>query len=779
MSISLLTSVVAGVMLTAPQAARAEVFYPSASWDVAEIGVNLIANVDSDLLARPQARLTLAWDSASPGQGTLCVAYSIDGGAAVKTLAMSSVAETRTSDSIVQVGTTTGRTLTTVHTWTELVSEYELDPSVSHTLTVLVLDEQCPGDVPAGGGNEPFSIAELVIPAAEPDAQQVALDLATSLTEDPGNSTLGPDQTIGDAPTGDNWIHPGESADFGKVQTRLFDRLWDGPLVLADGTEVSGTCEVFFVNLDDVVASPDPANSARGYDLIYSGVTFGAAVTRESGSADKSHSDPRVLSSTTSFSWSTLIADGYRGWTFDPTKINSITRMIFPGSCWDGAYVASGSSTNSTAPVNPAVNYASSLRHLSRFDSVLHFYRWDYWAHPVSGRSNDDFYATRATALASETLYLGPADLGVEFSETEIGVGGSVDLDATWFDGSSCIGVYVDDELVSRAAAGTVGTPGGFTASTFTWAELMAAYSLDTSTQHTVTYAIFAGPCSDLAADEPLANASDSTTVTLKPVVPSAAFVAPTVQRGDTVDLDLEWANPQQCVAIFLDGEFLESFASGGTSKTYGSSSTAFSWDAMMAEHNLDWSVAHDVIVRLYDRTDAGCSSGETVFSFDELTDPSTHETTLRLQPVLPDLETSAPKVGPGESADITVDRDTHGDLAAAQYIDGVFVGCVPVSDLPAAFGWDDLDVSYDRDAEHTVTFAIYPIAAGVSCDEDSIAGLTALVSVDVVLTPTVAGPGGLAATGADHLVVSVVAAAWFVALGAALLLIRRRRTAA
>ncbi len=750
--------------------------YPSASWDVATIGVDLVANVDSDLLARPQARLTLAWDSASPGQSDLCVSYAIDGGAASKTLAISSIAETRTSDSRVQVVSTTGRTLTTVHTWTELVDEYALDTTVPHTLTVTVLDEQCPGDVPAGGGNEPFSVAALVIPAASSDAQQVNLDLSTSLTEDAGNAAIGPDQVVGDNPTVDNWIYPGESAVFGSVQTKVYDSLWDGPLVLDDGTEVSGTCEVFFVNLDDGVASPDAANSAQGYDLAYSGVTFGAPIARNSGSADKAHSDPRVVTGSTSFTWSSLIADGYRGWEFDPTKINSITRMVFAGSCWDGAYVVSGNSTDSSVPVNPAVNYASALRYVSSFGAVTHSYRWDYWAHPVAGRSNDSFYVSRASALSSETLYLGPADLGVGLSDSDIGPGESVDLDATWFDGSSCLAVYVDGDFVTSAAAGTDGTAGSIDAQSSTWAELITEYSLDPSVEHTITYAIFAGACADV--DESVDSPTDSASVTLRPLAPSVGFVEPSTSRGGEVELELEWADPAQCAAVFLDGEFLESFAMGGESTTFGNDTRSFSWDAFMAEYDLDWAVEHNIAVRLYDRTDAGCFTGSTVFSFDESVDPSSDETVLRLQPVVPDLEVSAPDVDPGEVAEISVDREQYGDLVAAQYVDGVFVGCLSVSDIPLTFGWDDLDSSHSRDAEHTVTFAIYPIAVGVSCDEQTVEGLTALASVDVVLNLPESPAGVLAATGASVTVAALGTAAGLVALGAVLLAARRRRSA-
>lgn len=275
----------------------------------------------------------------------------------------------------------------------------------------------------------------------------------------------------------------------------------------------------------------------------------------------------------------------------------------------------------------------------------------------------------------------------------------------------------------------------------------------------------------------------DTVTTTLEALEPSMDQSSPDVGPGESATIDVVWADPIQCFALFVDDEFVY-MSNVAESDTFGSASIDLTWNEWVdyiedaTGETLDLSVENTISMRIYDDYQANpdnCLSGATptvgLLSVDGID--------LALLPLDPELLASKDAVGPTEDSDLSVDRETYGNLVAAQFIDNTFVGCMLVSDIPDTVNWDSLDDSYSRDTEHAVTYAIYPIFGDNGFDLGDLcgiglasSGLDPLTMATVILTTA-----DLASTGTE-----LGALGWFGALAMALgvrMVIRRRKVTA
>lgn len=886
-AVATLTAVFSAGLISLPAHA-----VPAVQWDTATLDWQLIDNPDSaavDVYTRPKATITYSWSSTADA-GTDCVMWHVDNNATPAfTTTLSNNLETKTSWN---VGLATG-TYTTdiVYDWTEITEMLALDPSTTHDIKVQVHTETCANSDPMGETVTGSATIQLTsAPSATPQGWDWSASLG--LTEDAANTT--PQPTIGGTANVDDWIYPGEDATFTHTWVSASGLVWDGP-VDYEGAPITSmnVCVIDVVNQDDTYVDPETANAARGYDYINIGLTA-TSVTNENGSGELTYSNPRTQESSTTYAWNSLISSGFNSgaYSFDPTQVNSITRYVFQGGCYEtfNYGTASGSAANTTTPLN-ANNWASAQRYLST-DSpsapTVNFRRWSYYWHPRAAADiGADIWAARTTAISSETLYLGPADTTISTDDNSIARGDTVNLSKDWFDGNGqCVAVFVDGVYETSAAAGPDGPDS--TSTPYTYAELIELYSLDNTVEHTIEWRIFGQTCAaiDEATATPAGTASvtlepdvstvdvtlpsasigdeftlnldwfdgpnqcfalyidgaleyseipsatagpgteswtytwdsmievynldpsvshsfewqifngacgginfatatpmDTVTTTLEALEPSMDQSAPDIGPGESVTIDITWADPYQCGALFIDDEFI-GWSDFGAIGTYGSISESATWAELVASLNevlpepLDLSVAHTYSVRMYDDSqliNENCLGGVTP-SVDLL---GVDAIDLTILPLDPELLASKDAVGPTDDSELNVDRETYGNLVAAQFIDNTFVGCMLVSDIPETVNWDSLDDSYSRDTEHAVTYAIYPIFGDDGFDLGDLcgiglasSGLDPLTSATVILTTA-----DLASTGAE-----LGALGWFGVLAMALgvrMVIRRRKATA
>jgi len=863
---------------------------PTVSWDTPTLGWQLIDNplsVATDVYTRPKATITYQWSSTGDS-GTDCVAWHVDGSSTPAFITtLSNGVETKTSWN---VGLATGTYSTdVVYDWTEITDMLSLDPSTTHTIEAQVHDIGC--DLADFDGETVTGSATIQL-ASAPSANPQGWDWSASLglTEDAANATVQPD--LGGTANDDDWIFPGEDATFQHNWVSASGLVWDGPVsYLGEPISSMNVCVIDVVNQDDIHVDPETANVARGYDYMNIGWTA-TSIARENGSGELTYSNPRAESDSTTYAWNSLISSGFNSgaYSFDPTQVNSITRYIFQGGCYEtfNYGTASGSSSNTSTPVNLANNWASEQRYLST-DSpsapIVNFRKWDYYWHPRAAADiKADVWAARATAISSETLYLGPADTSITTDVSSIGRGDTVNLSKDWFDGNGqCVAVFIDGEYEASAAAGPDGPDSVSTA--YTYQELITLYSLDNTVEHTIEWRIFGQTCAAIdestatpagsasvtlepdvstitlttdsvgsgdsfmldidyfdgdnqcvalyidGAQESSANAGldgasistesltwdfliseydldpsvshtfewrifngacntinfasatpmDSAEITLEPLVPGIEVSSPDVGPGESATIDATWADPTQCVALFIDDEFVMWNPMSETD-TFGSSSTPNTWQGWVdfivdvtGGFEIDLSVEHTISMRLYDDAQADpedcLNSGTPTVGL-----PSVDGIDLTVLPLDPNLDASKDSVGPNDESELNIDRETYGNLVAARFIDNVFVGCVLVSEIPETVDWDSLDNTYSRDTSHTVTYAVYPIVAdGLDmgeCNGPALSGYTPLTFATVTLTPA-----SLASTG-----VEIGALGAFGALAIALgvrMSIRRRRISA
>lgn len=858
---------------------------PAVQWDTATLDWQLIDNPDTvavDVYTRPKATITYAWSSTTD-DGTDCVAWHVDSNAVPAfTTTLSNNLETKTSANVdLATGTYTTEI---VYDWSEITDMLSLDPSTTHDIEVQVHNVACASADFDGESVTGFATLQVTsAPSATPQGWDWAATLA--LTEDAANSEEQPD--LGGTPNDDDWIYPGEDATFDHTWVSSSGPVWDGPVSYL-GAEIASTnvCVIDVVNQDDVHVDPETANTARGFDYMNIGYVE-TSVEHYNGDGELTLSDPGVRSSSTTYAWNSLISSGFNSgaYSFDPTQVNSITRYIFQGGCYDifDYGTASGSAANTTTPVNTANNWASDRRYIGNGGDPTIDREWDYYWHPRAASDiTGDIWAARATAISTETLYLGPAETTIATDDSSIARGDTVNLSKDFFDGNGqCVAVFIDGVFETSAAAGADGP--GSASTPYTYEELITLYSLDNTVEHTIEWRIFGQTCAaidestatpagtasvtlepdvstvdvtlssaaigdeiivDLAwfdgpnqcfalyidgvleyAVRPSASAGpgaesyaytwdslvdvydltpgeehtfewqvfngacadidvstatpmDTASVTLEPLVPSLEQSSPDVGPGESTTIDVVWADPIQCFALFVDDEFVY-MGNVAESDTFGSESIDLTWNEWVdyiedaTGETLDLSVEHTISMRIYDDYQANpdnCLSGATptvgLFSVDAID--------LTLLPLDPDLFTNQDSIGPNEEAELNVDRETYGNLVAAQFINNTFVGCMLVSDIPDSVTWDSLDDSYSRDSEHEVTYAIYPIFGdefdlGDLCGIGlASSGLEPLTSVTVTLTPA-----DLASTG-----VEVGALGLFGALAMALgvrMMIRRR----
>jgi hypothetical protein len=204
---------------------------------------------------------------------------------------------------------------------------------------------------------------------------------------------------------------------------------------------------------------------------------------------------------------------------------------------------------------------------------------------------------------------------------------------------------------------------------------------------------------------------------------------------------------------LFIDDEFIM-WTPMAESDTYGSSSLTFTWQGwvdyieLVTGDVVDLSVEHTISMRLYDDAQADpddcLSSGTPTLDL-----PSVDGIDLTVLPLEPNLDASKDSVAPNDESELNIDRETYGNLVAAQFIDGVFVGCMLVSEIPETVNWDSLDDTYSRDTSHTVTYSVYPIVGDdldmSECNGPGLSGFTPLTSATVTLTPA-----ALASTGVE-----------------------------
>lgn len=859
---------------------------PAVQWDTATLDWQLIDNPDTvavDVYTRPKATITYSWSSTTDA-ATDCVAWHVDSNAVPAfTTTLSNYLETKSSANVNLASGTYSTEI--VYDWTEITEMLSLNPSTAHDIEVQVHNVDCASADFVGEsvtGSAPLQLNSA--PSDTPQGWDWAATLA--LTEDAANAEEQPD--LGGTPNDDDWIYPGEDATFDHTWVSSSGPVWDGPVSYL-GAEIASTnvCVIDVVNQDDVHVDPETANTARGFDYMNIGYVE-TSVEHYNGDGELTLSDPRARSSSTTYAWNSLISSGFNSgaYSFDPTQVNSITRYIFQGGCYDifDYGTASGSAANTTTPVNTANNWSSDRRYIGNGGDPTIDREWDYYWHPRAAADiMGDIWAARATAISTETLYLGPAETTIATDDSSIARGDTVNLSKDFFDGNGqCVAVFIDGVFETSAAAGADGpgsastpytyeelitlysldntvehtiewrifgqtcaaidestaTPAGtasvtlepdvstvdasvssvslgddsFTVDiawfdglnqclavyidgvldfsdipssnagpdsdiwTYSWEGIIGDFNLDPSVEHTIEWRVFNGACEDI--DITTATPMDTASVTLEPLVPSIDLSAPDVGPGDSVTIDITWADPNQCYAVFLDDEFIR-WSSFGDFDTYGTSSESGSWADLVAfieeisGEDLDLSIEHTYSLRMYDDSQVdsdNCLSGVTPTASMLAVDGID----LTLLPLDPDLFTNQESIGPNEEAELNVDRETYGNLVAAQYINDVFVGCMLVSDIPDSVTWDSLDDSYSRDSEHEVTYAIYPIFGdefdlGDLCGLGlASSGLEPLTSVTVTLTPA-----NLASTG-----VEVGALGLFGALAMALgvrMMIRRR----
>lgn len=887
-SFGALVALFAGGLVAAPAQAAATV-----GWDVPTLDWALTDNtstVYTDLVVREKARLRLTWDQAT--ESANCVAWHIDSsGTASYTHTISSTTETRTSNANLFAGGTL-RESELVYTWSELADKFSLDTTaVMHNIRVDVHNTTCDLADIGAPSESIISSSELWLTVGPADSQDLDMFAELALDENVNNATEQPD--LGGTANADKWIYQGESALFDATYLSGASLPWNGPIMGIDGEIPSANvCFIDVVNIDDAYVDPETGNVSQGYDFMNVG-WISEGVTSNVGDSDYTYYDPKYVNSSTTVGWNSVIANGWSDWDFNPSKNNSITRFMFEGGCYDimNYGTASASSTDPNVPVDPNTNYSSTTRYSNdtESDSIGYYGRWNYYWH---GRTHAeiaaDFWAMRATALDSETVYLGPANASISENNEVLDSGDSVDIDTTWFDGDNqCVALFIDGVYENSWTPGEDGS--GTSSEPYTWLGLIADYSLDPTVTHDVEWRLFNGSCASIdettatpmdaasidlnpgvstleadvesidaggevnvditfydgdnqclafyvdgefqwsmlpGADGPNADVTgttweaiiegynldpaaahtiewrifdgacddidlntatplDSVEVDLNPVVPTIDFDTPEIGPDGNANLDFTWADPYQCLAFFIDGEFasweyLEGDTGNGVST--GSESWPGTWREWIDfaesewEADLDLTVEHLIEYRIYDDF-APCFTEGTP----SISDPFEHGTELNLLPLAPVLEPSVDEVGPGGTSDLDIDRDTYGGLLAAQYIDGVFVGCAVVSEIPTVIDWAYLDDSYSRDDTHDVTFQVFPFFGDEIdmnlCDEAVFANLTPITEGTVYLVPDAVEPEEeLAETGVDANGIAWIAFLTL-ATGAALIARRRRET--
>jgi hypothetical protein len=879
-------SALAGVLATGLVSLPAHAV-PTVSWSTPTLDWQLIDNPDTvatDVYTRPKATITYQWSSTGDS-GTNCVAWHVDGSSEPAfTTTLSNIGETLTSDNVDFAAGAYSTSI--VYDWTEITELLELDPSTTHDIEVQVHDVGCnSADFDGDGVTGSATLQLASAPSATPQGWDWAATLG--LTEDAANAAEQPD--LGGTPNDDDWIYPGEDATFNHTWVSSSGPVWNGPVRYL-GEEISSTdvCFIDVVNQDDVHVDPETANTARGYDYMNIGYVA-TSVAHENGDGELTLSDPKGRSRSDTYAWNSLISSGFNSgaYSFDPTQVNSITRYIFQGNCYEifNYGTASGSSSNTSTPVNEANNWASEQRYLNAGSPTI-YREWDYYWHPRAAADiTGDIWAARATAISTETLYLGPAETTIATDDPSIARGDTVNLSKDFFDGNGqCVAVFIDDVFETSAAAGADGpgsdstpytyedlidlygldntvehtiewrifgqtcasidestaTPAG-TASvtlepdvstvgadvasaaigdeinvdldwfdgtnqcfalyiddvleytetpsesggpgtdsyTYTWDSLIEVYNLDPSVSHTFEWRIYNGACEDI--NVATATPMDTASVTLDALAPSIDVSSPDVGPGESATINTTWANPEQCVALFIDDEFILWSHIDAESDTFGSSSTPNTWQgwvefiAFSTGDVVDLSVEHTISLRLYDDAQAdpdNCLNSATP-TIDLL---SVDGIDLTVLPLEPNLDASKDSVGPNDESELNIDRETYGNLVAARFINNVFVGCMLVSEIPDTVDWDSLDNTYSRDASHTVTYAVYPIVGdGLDmdeCDGPALSGFTPLTFATVTLMPA-----ALASTGVEIGALGALGAL-AIALGVRMT-IRRRRISA
>lgn len=882
-------SALAGVLATGLVSVPAHAV-PAVSWSTPTLDWQLIDNPDTvatDVYTRPKAEITYQWSSAADAF-TDCVAWHVDGSpTAAFTTTLSNSAETRTSSN---VGFVSG-TYTTIiaYDWTEITDMLSLDHSATHDIEVQVHDVDCATAVIDGETVTHSATIQLTsAPSATPQGWDWAATLA--LTEDAANATEQP--VLSGTPNDDDWIYPGEDATFNHTWVSSSGPVWDGPVSYL-GAEIASTnvCVIDVVNQDDVHVDPEAANTARGYDYMNIGYVA-TSVAHENAGGELTLSDPKAQSTSNTYAWNSLISSGFNSgaYLFDPTQVNSITRYIFQGGCYEifNYGTSSGSAANTTTQVNPLYNWSSDRRYLNNAGDPTIDREWDYYWHPRAAADiGADIWAARATAIATETLYLGPAETTIATDDSSIARGDTVNLSKDFFDGNGqCVAVFIDDVFETSAAAGADG-PGSFstpytyedlidlydldntvehtiewrifgqtcasidestatpagsasvtlepdvstvgadvasaaigdeitvdldwfdgtnqcfalyidgvleytetpsesadpgTASyTYTWDSLIEVYVLDPSVSHTFEWRIYNGACEGI--DVSTATPMDTASVTLDALAPSIDVSSPDVAPGESATIDATWADPTQCVALFIDDEFIMWNMMSETD-TFGSSSTTNTWRGWVdyiesvTGDAVDLSVDHTITMRLYDDAQADPDNclESAIPTIDLLSVDRIDLTVLGLNP---NLDASKDSVGPNDESDLDIDRARYGNLVAAQFINDVFVGCMLVSEIPETVDWDSLDNTYSRGASHTVTYDIYPIFGDDGFDLGDACGLgLASSGLEPLTTATVTlTPAALASTGVEIGALGALGAL-ALALGVRMT-IRRRRISA
>ena len=882
-AVSALAAVLSSGLVSVPAHA-----VPTVSWSTPTLDWQLIDNPDTvatDVYTRPKATITYQYLTA---EGAQCAAWHVDGSAtAAFTTTLSNNAETRTSANVSFASGTYSTSI--VYDWTEITDMLALDPSTTHGIEVKVHDVDCA--TAAQGIGSVMGSATLQLTSA-PSATPQGWDWAATLglAEDAANATEQPD--LGGTPNDDDWIYPGEDATFDHTWVSSSGPVWDGPVRYL-GEEISSTdvCFIDVVNQDDVHVDPETANTARGYDYMNIG-SVETSVQHYNGDGELTLSDPRGRSRSDTYAWNSLISSGfnYGAYSFDPTQVNSITRYIFQGNCYEifNYGTASGSAANTTTPTNPLNNWASDRRYIGYGGDPTIDREWDYYWHPRAAADiMGDIWAARGDALFSETLYLGPAETTIATDDSSIARGDTVNLSKDFFDGNGqCVAVFIDGEFEASADAGADGpgsvstpytyedlitlygldntvehtiewrifgqtcasidestaTPAGTASVTlepdvstvgadvasaalgdeinvdldwfdgtnqcfalyidevleysetlsesagpgtdsyaYTWDSLIDVYNLDPSVSHTFEWRIYNGACVDI--DVSTATPMDTASVTLDALAPSIDVSTPDVAPGESATIDATWADPTQCVALFIDDEFIMWNMMSETD-TFGSSSTTNTWRGWVdfiesvTGDAVDLSVDHTITMLLYDDAQAdpdNCLEGASP-TIDLLSVDRIDLTVLGLNP---NLDASNDSVGPNDESDLDIDRARYGNLVAAQFINDVFVGCMLVSEIPETVDWDSLDSTYSRDASHTVTYSVYPIFGDDGFDLGDACGLGLVSSgLEPLTTATVTlTPAALASTGVE---IGALGALGALALSLGVrMTIRRRRISA
>jgi hypothetical protein len=360
-------------------------------------------------------------------------------------------------------------------------------------------------------------------------------------------------------------------------------------------------------------------------------------------------------------------------------------------------------------------------------------------------------------------------------------LGDEINVDLDWFDGTNqCFALYIDEVLEYSETLSESAGP-GTDSYAYTWDSLIDVYNLDPSVSHTFEWRIYNGACVDI--DVSTATPMDTASVTLDALAPSIDVSTPDVAPGESATIDATWADPTQCVALFIDDEFIMWNMMSETD-TFGSSSTTNTWRGWVdfiesvTGDAVDLSVDHTITMLLYDDAQAdpdNCLEGASP-TIDLLSVDRIDLTVLGLNP---NLDASNDSVGPNDESDLDIDRARYGNLVAAQFINDVFVGCMLVSEIPETVDWDSLDSTYSRDASHTVTYSVYPIFGDDGFDLGDACGLGLVSSgLEPLTTATVTlTPAALASTGVE---IGALGALGALALSLGVrMTIRRRRISA